>query len=194
MDTQAGSITLTVVRLRDAGGQATAILWEHFSDRLLNLARLRLASRLRRSIDAEEPVVCASEKFRRAVFEGKLPSVRDRDTLWGVLARNIRHKIIGHARAELGRGRKVGESWIVAPSGDHPLGLDQFPDTSAARDFAALCADEFARLDDDKQRQTADIWMDGYDRGEIADRLDCSVAQVDRLPGRDRTIWREDLS
>lgn len=199
MDEQAGSITFAVVRLREGDGEAAALLWERFSERLLNLARLRLAPRLRRSIGEEDIVVCAFEKLRRAVVEGKLPSVRDRDHLWCLLARNIRHKITSHARAELGPrrggGNVVGESDMARAPADSQEGhaLEQVPGPDPLPEFVAMRNDELARLDDEEQRRTALLWMEGYDRAEIGAQLECSVAKVDRLLRRIRTIWLEDL-
>ena len=83
----AGSITRCVADLKGGDHAAAQVLWERYFDRLVRLARRRLAISRRTGADADEEdaALSAFDSFCAGLAGGRFPRLEDRDDLWGLL-------------------------------------------------------------------------------------------------------------
>src|SRR5262249_17538701 len=104
-----GSATLTWLdRLRTRDPRAAQALGERLLPRLLALARSQLGAAPRRAADEEDVVVQAFAAFLRAVQEGRLPRLDDRDNLWAVLFTFVQREALDQRRRALRQKRGGG--------------------------------------------------------------------------------------
>lgn len=196
-----GSITRCVGDLK-AGDQAAAqVLWERYFDRLVRLARRRLAMsrRIGADEDEEDAALSAFDSFCAGLAGGRFPRLEDRGDLWRLLVVITARKAAAQAdrRRALKRG---GDRFRIDPghgNGDDSAGsqdpLIQLVASEPSPEFAAMVADEttylLERLGDDALRQIALLRMEGYTSDEIADRLGCARRTVARRLDLIRQIW-----
>jgi RNA polymerase sigma factor (sigma-70 family) len=196
------SISQWILGVKEDRSQAVDALWNQYFDRLVLLARQRLASQPRRAADEEDVALSAFASFCRAAKEGRFPDLSDRDGLWRVLFTITAQKAIDQVRydgrAKRGGGRVRGESVL-----DHldrlsqGRGLEQVIGDSPTPEFAAMMAEQCDRLLgqlNDDLRQVAVAKMEDYTNEEIADRLDCSVSTVERSLRLIRKIWEKETA
>jgi RNA polymerase sigma factor (sigma-70 family) len=196
------SISEWIIGAKEGRSQAIDALWGRYFDRLVRLARQRLATRPRRVADEEDLALSAFASFCRAAEEGKFPDLCDRDGLWRVLIKITAQKAIDQTRhegrAKRGGGRVCGESALVfGDPGDTRHGLAQVVGDSPTPEFAVSMAEECARLLsslDDDLREVALAKMEEYTNQEIAERLDCSVSTVERSLRLIRRIWQREMA
>ncbi|MGA2618141.1 MAG: ECF-type sigma factor [Thermoguttaceae bacterium] len=196
------SISQWILGAKEGQSQAVHALWGRYFERLVLLARQRLAALPRRAADEEDLALSAFATFCRAAEEGRFPDLADRDDLWRLLITITAQKAIDRARhdgrAKRGGGRVRGESALAfGHPGDTTHGLDQVVGDSPTPEFAATMADECARLlgqlDDDLQ-QIALAKMEDFTNQEIAGKLDCSVSTVERSLRLIRKIWQREMA
>jgi DNA-directed RNA polymerase specialized sigma24 family protein len=196
-----GSVTTWVGELR-AGDQAAAErLWARYYPRLVGLARQKLQGVPRRVADEEDVALSAFDSFCRGLKEGRYPRLGDRDNLWALLvvitaakAADLRQHL---GRQKRGGGKVGGESVLdeVFGDSDEAAGIGQVVGAEPTPEFAAQAAETFqrllARLPGDELRQVA-LWkMEGYTNEEIAARLPCARATVERRLVLIRSLLKE---
>jgi DNA-directed RNA polymerase specialized sigma24 family protein len=177
------------LRRFQAGDHAAAQqLWEAYFHRLVGLARAKLQGQPRRAADEEDVALSAFNSFFAGVGRGRFPKLDDRDDLWSVLftltVRKAHHLVRDERRQKRGGG---------AVSGD--AGLAGFCGAGPTPEFAAEVAEEcerlLGRLGDAQLRQIA-LWkMEGDTNQEIAGKLGCAPATVERRLALIRRIWEE---
>jgi DNA-directed RNA polymerase specialized sigma24 family protein len=184
-----GSVTqwLLDAKLRDP--LATQRLWNRYYERLVRLARKKLADLPRRADDEEDIALAAFDSFCRGAAEGRFPKLDDREDLWRLLVTITVRKALNqhvHARrAKRGGGDVRGESALAPAAGsDEAPGFARVVGSEPSPDLAAQVADEFRymveRLGDESLRSVA-IWkMEGFTNEEIASKLDCKLRTVER--------------
>jgi DNA-directed RNA polymerase specialized sigma24 family protein len=183
-----GSISILLEQLGAGQDEALQALWQRYYARLVELACHRLRGRTR-SADAEDVALSALDTFYRGVAQGRFPRLQDRDDLWQVLLLLIHQKAVNLLQHE--HCRKRGGGQVQALSAVDAF-VDCFgPEPTPA--FAAEVADECQRLldllGDDELRAIAVARMEGYTNSEIAARLGCSVATVERRLTLIRKVW-----
>src|SRR5262245_49065489 len=109
-----------------AGNQAAAQwLWEAYFQRLVVLARQRLAGTPRRVADEEDVALSAFDSFCRGAGQGRFPRLEDRNDLWQLLVVVTARKALDlrqhEHRLKRGGGNVRGESAF----GDGDAGLEQ---------------------------------------------------------------------
>jgi DNA-directed RNA polymerase specialized sigma24 family protein len=191
-----GSVTRWIFDLQ-AGDQAAAqALWERYFARLVRLARAKLqGGRRAADEDEEDAALSAFQSFCTGAAHGRFPALADRDDLWRLLvvitARKAYAQVRRHAR--LKRGGGAGRAGGRAADDDRQAELDLIVGSEPTPEFAALVAEQFARmldsLGDDTLRQVALCRMEGYNRDEIADRLGCARRTVARRLDLIRKTW-----
>jgi RNA polymerase sigma factor (sigma-70 family) len=199
-----GSVTTWIGQLRAGNRDAAQRLFERYFPRLVGLAgkRLRNLGVSRRARDDEEDVaLSAFDSFCRAAEQGRFPRLDDRDDLWALLAVITARKAIDLRDHELrlknGNGKVGGESVLDLLFGteDGAAGIDQVVGREPTPEFAALVAEELQRLmaslPDDEFRSIALAKMEGFTIKEIAARLGCSRATVERRLDTTRKICEE---
>ena len=195
MDT--GADTRWLAQLKAGRVVAAQHLWERYYRRLVVLARVRLASLPRRAADEEDVALSAFDSFCRGAEAGRFPRLADRDDLWQVLvlltARKAADLRQHERRQKRGGGAVRGESAFQVPGAEEEAGLDAVVGHEPTPAFACEVAEQCRRLldglADDKLRALALGKLEGYTNAELAERLGCAVATVERKLARIRGIW-----
>lgn len=197
------SVSQWIDRLK-AGDQAVAQpLWERYFQRLVGLARKKMAGAARRAADEEDVVVSAFDSFCRRAQEGQFPQLADRDDLWRLLvaitSRKAANQVRHEHRQKRGGARVRGESVFGGAKCEvAAAGIDQFAADGPSPDFAAQLAEQVGRLlnrlGDDLLRSIALAKLEGFTNQEIAAKLACSLSAVERKLRLIRTLWRDDIS
>ena len=89
--------------------EAVEAIWQRYFERLVRLARTKLAAGQRRMADEEDVALSAFQSFCRGAAEGRFPRLQDRHDLWRLLVTITARKACassaaGHA-AKARRGR-----------------------------------------------------------------------------------------
>jgi DNA-directed RNA polymerase specialized sigma24 family protein len=188
----AGSVSHWLVELRSGNRDAAQPLWERYFARLVRLARKRLRNLgvARRDADEDDVALCAFDSFCRATERGRFPRLEDRDDLWAVLVCVTARKALDlrahQRRQKRGGGRVAGESALddVLGNAEGAAGINQVMGAEPTPELAAQVAEELqrllARLPSDELRRVA-VWkMEGYTNEQIAAKLPCARATVER--------------
>jgi hypothetical protein len=107
------SVSRWLDRLRHNDERAAAQLWRRFLERLLAVARRRLAGAARRVADEEDVVVVAFERFLRGVRQGRFPRLTDRADLWAA----SRQVLPSYAQWKRARGGEGPWRYLPASAG-----------------------------------------------------------------------------
>jgi DNA-directed RNA polymerase specialized sigma24 family protein len=194
-----GSVTNWLTQLQGGDPAAAQELWERYFPRMVALARKRLHGGRRREADEEDVALSAFDSFCRGAANGRFPRLGDRDDLWRLLlvitARKAVDLVDRQGRLKRGAGRVGGESALQDPADPSKGGIEQVVGNEPTPEFAAQVAEECERLlgklDDDQLRSVA-VWkMEGDTNEEIAARLGCAPATVERRLRLIRKLWAE---
>lgn len=192
------SVTDWIHALKDGDQRAAQQLWQHFVERLLQLARRHLGQTPRRAADEEDVVLSAFDGLCRGVQEGRFPDLHDRDDLWQILVMLTERKASSQQRRELaakrGGGKVRGDSLLHGAGFSGESGeTEQLVDTEPTPELAAQLTEELGglleKLNDWMLVRIAVDKLHGYTNQEIADRLEISLRSVERKLRLIRTIW-----
>jgi RNA polymerase sigma factor (sigma-70 family) len=196
-----GSVTTWVEQLRAGNRDAAQQLWERYFARLVGLARKRLRGLRRRAADEEDVALSAFDSFCRGVEQGRFPRLDDRSNLWELLVVITVRKAIDlrqrETRRKRGGGKVAGESALdgLLGPGDRGAGIEQVLAAGPTPALAAQVADEVRRLlgmlPKEEVRAVALLKLEGYTNAEIADRLGCAEATVERRLRLIRSVWKQ---
>ena len=165
------------------------------------MARQKLGSLPRRSVDEEDVVISAFHSFWKGAQGGRFPRLNDRHDLWRILVTITERKAyaqLKHAgRHKRGAGQVRGESIFVRDDGSNVYrGIQQFGGPEPTPEFAAMMIEEFEqlldRLEDRELRDVALMKLEGYTNDEIAVRLARTTRSVERKLQRIRIIWSDE--
>jgi DNA-directed RNA polymerase specialized sigma24 family protein len=182
------SLVALLEQLKAGDHAAAQPIWESYYPRLVELARARLRGTPRRVADEEDVALSAFDSFCRGAEQGRFPQLSDADGLWALLATICVRKAADQAnyqqRQVRGGGHVRGDSALLPRDGGAGGGFDVIASEDPAPDLAAQLAEELQhlldRLADDELRGIA-VWrLEGLGNAEIARRLDCAVATVER--------------
>ena len=191
----AGSVTHWISRLQAGDHAAAQQLWQRYFRRLVGLARHKLRDAPRRVADEEDVALSAFDSFCRGAEQGHFPDLRERNNIWRLLvnitARKALHLLAREGRLKRGGGKVRGESALRdAAEGE---GIEAVVGHEPTPEFAAQVAEEcqrlLGRLGDEQQRAIA-VWkMEGHTNEDIAARLGCALATVERRLRLIRKTW-----
>lgn len=192
------SVTFWLGRLKSGDRSAVQQLWERYFDRLVRLARKRLAGSPRRAADEEDAVLSAFHSFCQRVEKGRFPQLEDRTDLWRLLvvitSRKALKQVEADRRVKRGGGKVRGES-IFPGAAEEQAGIHAVADGQPTPEFAVQMGEEvrelLARLGDPKLCEMALLKLEGYSNEEIAQRLQCALRTVERRLRGIRAIWSE---
>jgi RNA polymerase sigma-70 factor, ECF subfamily len=163
-------------------------VFEHFSRRLIGLARVHLDGRLQHKVDPEDVVQSAYKSFLLRYGDGAL-AAEGWEGLWGLLTLITIRKCADRARyyeadcRNLGReagmaGSAVsGELWLQA------AGREPTPDEAVV--LAETVEDLLGRLDGD-ERAIVELSLQGFSTQEISEQTGRAERSVRRLRERVR--------
>jgi RNA polymerase sigma factor (sigma-70 family) len=198
-----GSISQLIVALKAGDDEAVTPIWERYFARLVELACRRLRSFPRRAADEEDVVATAFESFFQRARKGCFPDLHDRHSLWRLLvsiterkASNLRRD---EGRQKRGGGKVLGDSALPHDDMSHGKAVaPSLADESPSPELAAIFAEEVRRLlgllKDDALRCVATLKLEDYTNKEIADKMDCSLATIERRLRLIRATWSNELT
>lgn len=200
----AGSVTNWIGHLKQGDHAAAQPLWERYFDRLVRMARGRLASSRGLAADEEDVALSAFDSFCRAAAAGRFPALGDRDDLWKLLVSLTARKAINlrkhAAREKRGGGRVLDEAALARPiSWDDMLGLDAIIGDEPSPELASAVAEQCRVLLDVLDREDRSstlrriaLWkLEGYTNQEIAQQLGCALRTVNNRLRFIRSLWSE---
>ena len=179
--------------------QAAEQLWNRYFQQLVRLARGKLAARYRRAADEEDIALSAMDSVLRGINERRYPQLHDRSDLWKLLLTIVHRKAIDIAdwerRKKRGGGRVHGESILENPGNQSGDGLAGLPALDPSPEFAAIVAEQFAklldRLTDETLREIA-VWkLEGWTNLEIAQKLARTERTIERKVQLIRKTWEQ---
>ena len=195
------SISILIDRLKDGDEEAVADIWRKFYQRLVELARRKLAPQARRTSDEDDAASQAFASFIRRAQAGSFPQLENRDDLWRLLAaitdRKLRLQLRHERAAKRGGGAVRGES--VFHTSDGPMGSleEQARSGEPSPELAAELSEQLqyllGQLPNDECRAIAQLEFEGCARVEISERIGRSVPTVDRRLRLIRKIWKREL-
>ena len=190
------TVTQWIQQLKAGHSSAVQKIWEGYFEKMVRLARHRLAEGPRAAADEEDVALSAFDSFCRGAQAGRFPQLVDRDALWPLLVAITSHKLIDMRRRE-GRQKRGGD-WKRLDAGDGEnsvAALDKLVSRDPTPQFACQMAEEFRRLLDclgDETLRSIAVWrLEGEGIDEIAARLNCVPRTVLRKLERIRTIWSD---
>jgi DNA-directed RNA polymerase specialized sigma24 family protein len=196
-----GSITRLFEQLQQGERETAAQgLWERYCHRLVNLAHRKLGNMPRAATDSEDVALSAFWSFLRGAEQGRFPQLADRADLWQVLAmitvrkasklRQYTYRVVRDPRRvqDMGQGRESRED-----PGALVGVASRKPDPALAAELAEQACILLDELGDEELRQIA-LWkMEEHTNVEIAARLGCAVATVERRLRLIRARWKKEL-
>ena len=190
------SVTQFIHLLRDGDPKAATPIWNHFYARLVTLANKKLKSRVRRTVEGEDVAQSVFDSCFRAVQEGRVPDLKNRDNLWALLVRITERKAANTNRnlttLKRGGGNVSGESVFLCKSESFSPGIAGVAGDEPTPEFVAMFAEEVDNrlqgLPEDS-RQIVSLMLEGYKQNEIAQKTGFSLAKVERKIGMIRKQW-----
>ncbi len=193
--TSDNSITHWLHELRAGNRAAAHQLWKDYFPRLVQLARQRLRGARRRVADEEDVALSAFDSFCRGAEQGRFARLEDRHDLWQLLVVLTARKAVDLLAHE--RRRKRGGGAVRGDSAFLEAGLDEVIGSEPTPEFAVQVGEQCRRLLDcldEELRTVALLKLEGYTNPEIAARLGCAPATVERRLRLIRGIWSEERS
>ena len=184
----AGDVTGWLRQLEAGDREAAQPLWERYFRRLVGLARARLQRMPRTAVDEEDVALSAFDSFCRGAEAGRFPRLTDRDDLWQLLVLIATRKVCDLAEHE-GRQRR---DWRRTQPADeeHLEPFSAEPDPALAAEVAEQLGRLLGLLPDVVMRSLAVQKLEGHTNEEIATRLGCSRATVERRLALIRKTWQ----
>ena len=189
-----GSVSQWIDGLKADDADAIQQLWHRYSQWLIRLAKRQLGNINRGVTDGEDVTQRVFASLCRAASEGRLEDVTSRDDLWWLLMSFTRRKVADEARYATAQKR-------------NPAGLND--DRGQLLDVRELISNEPSPhelatmrerlahlldcLRDDEQRSIAQLRLEGYTVGEIAEQLDSGKRSVERKLNLIRARWSKHI-
>jgi DNA-directed RNA polymerase specialized sigma24 family protein len=188
------SVTQWIAEIK-AGGEGVDVaqqeLWSRYFDRLVALARARLAGAPRGAEDEEDVALSALNSFFGAIGRQRFPLLEDRDNLWSLLASITARKAINQRKRQLAAKRGGGKQLDASQSEV----LAQLVDEALTPAHVMAMNDECRRLmlslDDPTLERIARLKLEGYTNEEIAEQSGIALRTVERKLNRIRHVWME---
>jgi RNA polymerase sigma factor (sigma-70 family) len=197
-----GSVTNLIEELRSQDAlvrnEAADVIWKRYSCQLLELARQRLAPRIRRREDEEDVVLNMYDSFCRRMHAGEF-SLDNRDDLWNLLFTMTVHKVRKTARKHMRLRRSVSSEQHDESPGDESAGgaavvgliADQGPNPALAVELTDMLERLLLGLPDSRMRSVV-IWkLEGQTNEQISEKLHCAVRTVERKLHFIREKWAQ---
>jgi DNA-directed RNA polymerase specialized sigma24 family protein len=186
-----------IARLKQGDPASAEEIWKRYYERLVRLARQKLAAGRRRAADEEDIVLSAFDSFFRGAQQQRFPRLEDRHDLWQLLlmltVRKIADRVRYERRQKRGGGLVRGESAFSAGRNEYAV-LGKTPSPELTVEVADELEHLLGLLDDDRTRAIALRKLEGQSNHQIADELPCALRTVERKLRLIRNLWKDSLS
>lgn len=164
-------------------------------DRLIRLARQRLANQPRRIADEEDVAIRVFNGFLEGVHKARFVALSDRNDLWSILLMLTERRTIDQIRKKIVRRDSIlGES-AIAGDDDTNRPFDRLDSQSAPTptpefivDMTERCRYLLESLDDKTLREVAILKMEGYTIEQISIKFGVVRRTIDRKLNRIRQL------
>ena len=187
--TMASSVQWLLDGLKANESTAQQAVWNRYFAQLAQVARRRLerAGAARRVADEEDIVVSVFDSLFERVRKGEFGQISDELGLWKLLLTLTQRKVLNQGRLQRaqkrGGGQVRGDSVFMGAPGAPRTGLDQVPfvepSNAEADAFIATIRESLEGVDQELS-QIGELRLCGFTNEEIATRLSCSLATVER--------------
>ena len=145
------SVTRWLDDLKEGSDDAVSLLWRRYFEKLVGLAKSRLANAPKRISDEEDVAINVFKSLCDGVEQGRFDQLHDRDDLWKLLVAMTRHKSMNQLRHQTTQkrgGRNVsGHSIFESNSGNSAIqGFDRFIGSDPTPEFLSEVQEEQERL------------------------------------------------
>ncbi len=190
-------ITLWMDQLRQGDDLAARDLWNHFFQRLHELARHKLRLTTRPVYSEEDAAQSAFNSVCVGIVAGRFPDLHDRDSLWRLMLVITAQKVANRHRHDQRHRRDVRRnvSDSIFTENKQNLGvhvmavISREPTPEFAAEFVDICEQLFRTLEDPKLHGIAALKIEGFTDREISERLKCSLRTVQRRLTIIRRHW-----
>jgi DNA-directed RNA polymerase specialized sigma24 family protein len=195
-----GSVTRLIRDCRAGSEPAAVDLWQRLNERLLRLATKRMPRR-GGLVDPEDIAVDAYYSFLRRHRQGEFPELSTRDDAWRMLFVIVIRKTVNAIRHSMRQRRNPENNgatgFIISFSGRPrlmagPVSQDPCPATEVL--LAESVTSLLALLPDQQLQDIAQAKVEGFTNPEVAEKLGCSLATVERRLKMIRLIWEKELT
>jgi RNA polymerase sigma factor (sigma-70 family) len=191
------SVTQWIDRLKGGDREVVQRLWERYFEQLVRQTRRWLRHTPRQAADEEDVALSAFDSVCRRAEEGRFPRLFDRNDLWQLLLVIAFRKTCNQILHE--KRRQPRNGWVVhvsALAGDEGAlfadAIRREPRPEMVVQAAEECRRLLAELGNEESRQVA-LWkLEGYTNDEIAARMNCSDATVERKLREVRRRWKKE--
>jgi RNA polymerase sigma factor (sigma-70 family) len=197
-DKSADDVTGWIEKIRSGDDEAAQLLWDRYSEDIIDVARRSMKNAPKRVEDEEDVAVIAFRSLLAGIVAGRFPELDRREQLWRLMivitTRKAAASIEKAARQKRGGGEVRGDSAMIEPDESISEGFDRLPSEKPTPLVAAAIADEaqnlLASLDETSQ-QIAALKMEGYTHDEVAEKLGVNVRTVERRLKAIREQWQK---
>jgi RNA polymerase sigma factor (sigma-70 family) len=199
----ASNVTELIQRVRTGDEAAAQLLWDRYSEQIVEVARQSLKNSSRRVQDEEDVAVIAFKSLLAGITAGRFPELDHREQLWRLLmvitTRKAAAIIEKDHRQKRGGGHVRGDSAVMPGDTGSSLlgGFDRLTSEKPSPDIAAIMADQtrqlLAALPDETSQKIAALKMEGFTHDEIASKLEINTRTVERRLKQIRELWQRML-
>lgn len=192
MSENQNSVTLMLAQLKGGDELAAQLIWDRFFERVRKLAKKKLGTISKRTLDEEDIALSAINVLCTGAKDGRFAKLEDRDDLWQILCMITSRKAATAWRKQMSK-KEVGESIIGGGKGSGvQMGLEHI--ASAKPDDAYLntltqTSHELLEGLDERLKEVAMLKLQGYKNQEIADKIGRSIKSVERYLATIRDEW-----
>jgi RNA polymerase sigma-70 factor (ECF subfamily) len=172
------SFLMLMARLKASDDTAAGDLFQRYAARLMGIARLQIAARLRHKVDPEDVV---QSVFKSFFLRNERFQVQNWDSLWGLLTLITVRKCIKHIEREQAARRDARRevSLTTKNNEDWPL-VDRAPLPEEGAMLAEVMEELLGGFDPD-DRAVLELSLQGHGAIEISARLGRAERTVRRL-------------
>lgn len=194
LDKLSKSVTGWIAELKQGSGAAATRLWNRYFEKLITVAKNRLANAPRRISDEEDVVLDVFKSLCEGAEAGRFSQLNDRDDLWKLLVVMTRLKSMNqlrHQSALKRGGARVNGNSIFGDANIN--GFEYLLSNEPTPEFLFQVQEEQERLlsllTGKDHRKIAELRLQGFSVEETANAINISTRSVKRKLALIREVW-----
>jgi RNA polymerase sigma factor (sigma-70 family) len=180
------AITILIEGVKTGDEEAIQRIWKQYYEKLIHLARDKVAASPAYFADEDDVVQSALVSFINRAQKGQFPRLDDRDSLWKLLITITLNKVRALARKE---GRRIE---ILQREQENFLKGE--PSVEVAVEMADQIERLMSLLEDPMLREVAVAKLEGATNKEVSQRIGKSIPTVERKLRLVRTLWAAEMA